>query len=108
MNTTAIKEQLTHAMNWAASGTKLTYAAIGAGLVIFLILFKVFFKDVAGFIHCIGFSVGSSKGGPSGGPGQPAASRWSRIKLLLGALVPAGSGYAAYVFLPRFFPTVFQ
>ena len=30
------------------------------------------------------------------------------MKLLLIAVVPAGTGYAAYVLLPSFFPTVFQ
>ena len=78
----------------------------GAGILVFLIFFRLFFKDIAGFIHCIGFSVGGGKKSPSGGPGP--ASGWSRLKLLLGAVVPAGSGYAAYVFLPRFFPAVFQ
>lgn len=106
MNMTAIKDQLTHAMNWAASGTKLMYAAIGVGLVLFFILFKMFFKDVAGFIHCIGFSVSSQKN--SAAAGQLGASRWSRIKILLATLLPGATAYAAYVFLPKFFPTVFQ
>ena len=106
MNIDAIKQHVNDAITWAASGSKLTYASIGAGILVFLILFRLFFKDIAGFIHCIGFSVGSQKKGPSGGPGP--ASGWSRLKLLLGAVVPAGSGYAAYVFLPRFFPAVFQ
>jgi hypothetical protein len=105
MNWDSIKLHATNAMNWTASGTKLTYAAIGAGLLVFVILFKIFFKDIAGFIHCIGFSVGSQQNAAAG---QLGASRWSRVKLLAGTLVPAGTGYAAYVFLPRFFPTVFQ
>ena len=106
MNTTEIKSQLSNAMNWAASGTKLTYAAIGVGLLVFLILFKMFFKDVAGFIHCIGFSVGSQQN--SAGAGQLGANRWSRIKLLLALILPGATGYAAYIFLPQWFPTVFQ
>jgi hypothetical protein len=105
MNTTEIKSHATNAMNWAASGSKLTYAAIGAGLVLFVILFRMFFKDIPGFIHCIGFSVSSQQN--SAAAGQLGASRWSRIKLLLGVLLPAGTGYAAYILLPRFFPTVF-
>jgi hypothetical protein len=106
MNTTAIKENLTHAMNWAASGTKLLYSAIALGLLLFLILFRMFFKDVAGFVHCIGFSISSQQNAAAAG--QLGASRWSRIKLLLALLLPGGTAYAAYVFLPRFFPTVFQ
>jgi hypothetical protein len=106
MNTTAIKDQMTHAMNWAASGTKLLYTAIGVGLLLFLILFRMFFKDVAGFIHCIGFSVSSQQN--SAAAGQLGASRWSRVKLLVAMVLPGGSAYAAYIFLPKFFPTVFQ
>jgi hypothetical protein len=106
MNSATIKEQLTQATQWAESGSKLTYVSIAVGVVIGLVLFRVFFKNLGGFVHCIGFSLGSQPG--STGPAQPSLSRWSRVKLLVGTLVPAGSGYAAYVFLPRWFPTFFQ
>jgi hypothetical protein len=106
MNWDSIKLHATSAMNWAASGSKLTYAAIGAGLLVFLILFRLFFKDISGFIHCIGFSISSQQN--SAAAGQLGASRWSRIKLLLGTLLPGATGYAAYILLPKFFPTVFQ
>src|SRR3954454_18997112 len=106
MNIDAFKVQLANALQWAQSGTKLMYSAIGVGLVVGLILFKVFFKDLAGFIHCIGFSVSSQSTG-SGGAGQAAQSKSSRWKLLFGILLPAGSAYAAYIFLPRFFPAMF-
>src|SRR5437660_416977 len=105
MNMDSIKLHLTNAMNWVASGTKLTYAAVGAGLLVFVILFRVFFKDIAGFVHCIGFSISSQQNAAAAG--QLGASRWSRIKLLLGTLLPVAIGYAAYLLLPRFFPTVF-
>jgi hypothetical protein len=106
MNWDSIKLHATNAMNWAASGTKLTYAAIGAGLLVFVILFRLFFKDIPGFVHCIGFSMSSQQN--SAAAGQLGASRWSRIKILLGTLAPAATGYAAYILLPKFFPTVFQ
>jgi hypothetical protein len=106
MNIDAFKVQLANALQWAQSGTKLMYSAIGVGLVVGLILFKVFFKDIAGFIHCIGFSVSSQSGsGGAAGAGQSKSSRW---KLLFGILLPAGSAYAAYILLPRYLPQMFH
>ena len=107
MNTSAIKDQATHALQWAESGSKLTYASLAVGLVVALILFRLFFKNLAGFVHCIGFSLGSQTNNTVAAA-QPGLSKWSRVKLLLGTLVPAGSGYAAYIFLPRWFPAFFQ
>ena len=104
MNTDSIKTHASDAMQWASSGTKLTYAAIGAGLVVALILFKVFFKDFPGFFHCIGYSISSQPNGAAAGQTPTAGSR---IKLLLGLALPIGAAYASYVFLPRLFPTVF-
>jgi len=75
----SVKDQLTNAMQWAGSGSKLTYAAIATGLVIGLVLFKVFFKSVGGFFHSVGFSVGS--GGDPAVAAQPGLSTSSRMKL---------------------------
>jgi len=41
------------------------------GLVIGLVLFKVFFKSVGGFFHSVGFSVGSG-GDPAVAAANPA------------------------------------
>src|ERR1044071_910316 len=101
-----VKDQLTNAMQWAASGSKLTYAAIGTGLFVGLVLFKLFFKSVAGFFHSVGFSVGS--GGNPAVAAQPGLGTSSRIKLLLVLLIPPACAYAAYVFFPKWFPTVFK
>ena len=97
---------MTHALQWAESGSKLTYASIAVGLLVALILFRLFFKNIAGFFYCIGFSLGSQPNGVAGAP--PGLSKWSRVKLLLGTLLPAGSGYAAYMLLPRWFPAFFH
>jgi hypothetical protein len=105
MNTAAIKTHVTDAMQWAASGTKLTYAAISAGLLLALILFRMFFKDLPGFVHSIGFSISSNP--RSGAAGQAAQTKGSRVKLLLALALPVAAGYAAYVYLPKLFPTVF-
>jgi len=105
MNTDSIKTHATDAMQWAGSGSKLTYSAIGVGLVVALILFKVFFKDFPGLFHCIGYSISSQPNGAAAGQATPTAG--SRIKLLFGLALPIGAAYASYVYLPRLFPTVF-
>jgi hypothetical protein len=101
-----IKTHLSEAMTWAQSGTKLTYAAIGVGVVLALVLFRLFFKNLPGLMHCIGFSMSSQPNAVVGG--QMGQSRGSRVKLILWALVPTGSGYAAYLQLPKLFPSVFH
>ena len=40
MNTSTLKDNLTHTVQWAASGSKLIYAAIAVGLIVGLILFS--------------------------------------------------------------------
>jgi hypothetical protein len=102
----SIKIQATHALQWMASGSKLTYAAVAVGLIIAVILFRLFFKSLAGLFHSIGFSFGS--GGNPTVAAEPGLASSSRMKLLLMALVPAGSGYAAYVFLPTLLPSIFH
>src|SRR5947209_1723939 len=102
----SIKDHTTNAMQWAASGSKLTYAAAAVGLLVALILFKLFFKSLAGLFHSIGFSFGS--GGNPAIAAEPGLATSSRLKLMLMALVPAGTAYAAYIFFPTLFPTIFR
>jgi hypothetical protein len=106
LNSATIKDQATNVAQWAASGTKLTYAAVGVGAIVGLILFRVFFKGFAGFFHAIGFSVGS--GTDPAVAAQPGLSSSSRLKLLLVTVLPPASGYAAYLLFPKWFPTIFQ
>src|SRR5215470_17536718 len=95
-----VKEQLTSAMQWAASGSKLTYAALATGLVIGLVLFKVFFKSVAGFFHNIGFSVGASDNPAiAAQPGLGTSSRMKLFFLLVAPTPPTSfcrSGFRRY------------
>ncbi len=105
-NSSAVKEQLTNALHWAASGSKLTYAALCVGLLVALILCRIFFKNLSGLFHAIGFSIGS--GGSPAVAAQPGLSSSSRLKLLLAVLLPIGSVYAAITFLPKWFPSVFK
>lgn len=105
-NMTTIKDQLSNAWQWAQSGSKLMYTSIGIGLVVGIILFRLFFKHVPGLIHCVGFSV--STGRNPDVAAQPSLGTSSRLKLLLGVVVPVACAIAAYQLLPRFFPIYFQ
>src|SRR3954453_15549844 len=102
----SIKDQANNAVQWMGSGSKLTYAAVAVGFIIGLILFRLFFKSVAGLFHSIGFSFGA--GGNPTVAAEPGLSSSSRLKLALIAVVPPGCAYGAYMFLPNFFPTVFK
>jgi hypothetical protein len=102
----SIKDHANTVIQWASSGSKLTYAAITVGVIIALIMFRLFFKSVAGLFHSIGFSFGS--GGNPTVAAEPGLCSSSRLKLVVFSLVPAGCAYAAYVILPSVFPTVFK
>jgi len=102
----SLKDSAANAWHWAAGGSKLTYAAIAFGLIVGLILFRIFFKGPAGLFHSIGFSFGA--GGNPTVAAEPGLASSSRMKLLVIALIPPVSGYAAYVLLPTLLPTIFQ
>ena len=106
MNIATIKQYLTQVYQQAQTVSQLTYISVALGVLVGLVLFRTFFWNLAGFIHCIGFSLGASPN--SAEAAKPGVARKSRIKLLLGTVLPPGTGYAAYVFLPRWFPTLFQ
>jgi len=102
----SIKVHVSSLLQWSASGSKITYAAVSVGVIIGLALFKFFFKSAAGLFHSIGFSFGS--GGNPTVAAEPGLASSSRLKLMLIILLPAGFAYAAYMFLPGLFPAVFK
>jgi hypothetical protein len=104
--TDSIKDHVSNAWQWAVSGTKITYAALGVGLLIGFIMFRLFFRNVSGLFHSIGFSLGA--GGNPAVAAEPGLSTTSRLKLLLILVIPAACAYLAYTLLPTIFPTVFQ
>jgi hypothetical protein len=103
----SFREHASNALQWVASGSRITYAAVAVGVLIGLILFRFFFRSVAGLFHSIGFCFGSGGGG-SGVDAAPGQCTYSRLKLLLIVLLPAGCAYAAYMLLPGVFPAVFK
>src|SRR6516162_480179 len=110
MNSTTTTGYLTQMwqalVHWTTAGSQLTHVSVLLAVLVGLILFRIFFWNLAGFVHCVGFSLGSSPN--SAKANEPGVARNSRIKLVLGTLLPPGTGYAAYVYLPRLFPTFFQ
>ena len=106
LNSPEIKTHVSNAMQWASSGSKLTYSSIAVGAVVALVLFRLFFKHVPGFIHCVGFSVSTGKNPDVAA--EPSLGSSSRLKLLLGFLLPVACGVAAYLLLPKWFPAYFQ
>jgi len=106
MNSSEIKAHVSNLWHWAQSGTRLTYASIAITVVVGLVLFRLFFQHLPGFIHCVGFSVSTGKNPDLAK--QPSLGTSSRLKLLLAFLLPVAFGFAAYLLLPRVLPTWFQ
>jgi hypothetical protein len=100
-----IKDHANAVIVWASSGSKLTYAAVSIGLIIALVLFRLFFKSVAGLFHSIGFCFGA--GGNPEVAAEPGLCSSSRLKIILFSVVPIASAYAAYILLPTLFPGIF-
>lgn len=105
-NSSEIKAQLSNLWQFAQSGTKLTYVSIVIGVLVALVLFRLFFRHLPGFIHCVGFSVSTGKNPDLAK--QPGLGTSSRLKLLLALLLPLALGFAAYLFLPKLLPGYFQ
>jgi hypothetical protein len=106
LNSSEFKVHISNLLQWAQSGTKLTYASIAIGLVAGLVLFRLFFQHLPGFIHCVGFSVSTGKNPDLAK--QPSLGTSSRLKLLLALLLPVAFGFAAYLLLPKLVPAYFQ
>jgi hypothetical protein len=73
-------------------GTKLTYAAMGVGLVMAVLYFRIFFKNIDGFMESLSGDWRYPRGSPL---------------LWLWIMVSAGSGVLAYYQLPEWFPHFF-
>ena len=88
-----------------ADGTKLAYAAIGVGLLVAFLYFRIFFRDASGFEE------DADKAGKI-----PIVDRdydyvdakWSGEKIWGWLLLSVGCGIAAYYQLPHWFPHLFK
>ena len=88
-----------------ADGNRLTYAALGVGLLVAVLYFRIFFRDVAGFED----DVSKSERLPIINKNYDYVdSKWSGNKIMIWVILSVGSGIAAYYQLPGWFPHVFK
>lgn len=87
-----------------AHGTKLSYAAMGVGLLMAILYFRIFFTNISGFVDDLdkaGKNVIGSK------DYNYAETKWSMNKIWFWIMISVGSGILAYYQLPGWFPHVF-
>ncbi len=88
-----------------AHGTKLTYAAIGVGLLVAFFYFKIFFRDISGFQD----DAEESGKEPLIDPDYDHInSQWSGMKITIWLMLSFGAGMLAYHQLPQWFPHLFR
>jgi hypothetical protein len=88
-----------------ADGTRLTYAALGVGLLVAVLYFRIFFRNVDGFEE------DADKAGKIPILNQDydyVESKWSHNKIMIWLVISIGSGIAAYYQLPDWFPHLFK
>ncbi|HEY1788731.1 MAG TPA: hypothetical protein VGJ73_11270 [Verrucomicrobiae bacterium] len=91
-------------LDFFVHGTKLTYAAIGIGLVVAILYFGIFFRNSSGF----GNDVSNALNNPVIDKDYDYVNRqWSKDKILLWLIISIGSGILAYYQLPEWFPHLF-
>ncbi|MDR3457438.1 MAG: hypothetical protein P4N60_08330 [Verrucomicrobiae bacterium] len=88
-----------------ADGNRLTYAALGVGLFVAMLYFRIFFRDVDGFED----DVDKSERIPILDKNYDYIdSKWSSNKIMIWLLLSVGCGIAAYYQLPDWFPHIFK
>jgi hypothetical protein len=102
---TNLKENLLPWLHALAGASKLTYAAIGIGLLVALLYFKLIFGDRGGFKQDV---ENDAKIPLLDKDYDFVDSRWSHNKILIWILLSAGSGVLAYHQLPGWFPNLFR
>ncbi len=80
--------------NFFAHGTKLTYAAMGVGLLLAVLYFRIIFKDFSGFQEALADCGGSF-------------SKRISPQILFWMMISVGGGALAYYQLPEWFPHFF-
>src|SRR6266550_1642475 len=95
-------------LHWTSSATgvpPLTCAAVGVGLLVAVLYFKLFFGNFRGF----GKDVGNSGSDPLLDDDYDyVESQWSSNKILIWLLLSFGCGWLAYHQLPGWFPDLFR
>ena len=90
--------------NFFAHGTKLTYAAMGVGLIIAILYFRIFFRNPSGFEDDL------DKAGKIPIVNKDydyVEKKWSTDKIWLWLFISVGCGILAYYQLPEWLPHLF-
>lgn len=87
-----------------AHGTKLTYAALGVGLVMAILYFPIFFRGASGFKEDL---ENETKSPFLNKDYDYVDVQWSKDKIALWLIISVGCGLLAYYQLPEWFPHIF-
>jgi hypothetical protein len=99
-----LKEFLLIAVQFFQRAGKQQYAAMGVGLVVAFLYFRIFFGDASGFAEDV------DKAGKIPIVDQDydyVEKRWSKEKIMVWILLSLGSAVLAFYQLPDWFPTWF-
>jgi hypothetical protein len=88
-----------------ADADRRTWAAIGFGLFVAFLYFRIFFRDVSGFEEDVDKS---GKIPIVDKDYDYVESKWSGNKIWIWILLSVGSGIAAYYQLPELFPRLLK
>ena len=96
-----------------SSTSRLTYTAIGVGLLVAFIYFKVFFQDSSGFEEDAKNTarlehMKRSYIFPFSWLYNSVDYQWSELKMIIWIGLSVGGGILAYYQLPKWFPHVFR
>ena len=109
---TELKQQITGLVHVALSGSRLTYASIGVGLVFAFLLFKIMFRESGTFAQDVEnsrrYSVFHAEYWKRTFDGNQVERDWSKLKIFVWLALSVVGGWASHHKLPELFPAFFQ
>jgi hypothetical protein len=92
-------------MDMIAVASPLAWAAIGVGVFVSVLFFKLIFGDFEGFIECVRYWFQPDF--ISAVRGEWTEDKWGTLKLFIWIALSVGCGILAYHQLPGWLPVVF-
>jgi hypothetical protein len=99
-----LKEVFSLPIQFFQYATKQHYAAIGVGLLVALLYFRIFFRGSSGFREDVGNALKIPLADPDY---DPIDKQWSHNKIMFWIFISVSSGMLAYYQLPDWFPQWF-
>jgi hypothetical protein len=90
--------------DFLAHGTRLSYAAMGIGLITAILYFRIFFRNPSGFEDDLS---NATKSPIRDKDYDYVDNQWSKDKILLWIIISVGCGILAYYQIPEWFPRLF-